>query len=506
MKNVVSENKIIYKIDSNLQSILSQKYDFHVLVLPGLPILFSAVNVACTSRLESHYPDKGIKMLATLFENHCDHSRWFLDKEEYLKLGKKVFADKKFIKKTEDDFKNNSRKFYKFIEILEKNGIVQESLEKDFLRFIDLYLSQFGIIYAITGPITYGFSDYYLANFLKKYKYSGLAQNAIKIFTKSHENFIREEEEKLRKIKNEITESRIKLSTLDNLKKKHRIIYNLLSNHQQKYYWISNNYKDVKKLKINHFFKRLKNIAGVKEIKNAKSNSDAKQFYGKIRKVDIESLKLLGEMAGFQDLRKKSNVIANYWIMEFLKAVARKYKINFSLLTSLILLEVVELLKTGKINVKKLQERKKGMINFTFQNKEYVLTGKDFAIAARKLDKITEKKNSSILKGITANQGTVVGTARVVINIAKNGKKIKKGDILVTSMTRPEFAPYLKIVKGIITNEGGITSHAAVISRELDIPCIIATKNATSVLKDGDLVEVDADKGIVKILKRKNNH
>jgi pyruvate,water dikinase len=63
--------------------------------------------------------------------------------------------------------------------------------------------------------------------------------------------------------------------------------------------------------------------------------------------------------------------------------------------------------------------------------------------------------------------------------------------------------PIIKKCGAIVTDEGGITCHAAVISRELEIPCIVGTKIATQVLKDGDLVEVDANKGVVKILKKK---
>ena len=68
----------------------------------------------------------------------------------------------------------------------------------------------------------------------------------------------------------------------------------------------------------------------------------------------------------------------------------------------------------------------------------------------------------------------------------------------MTPMTRPEFLPLMKKAKAIITDEGGITCHAAIVSRELGIPCIIGTKIATKVLKDNDLVEVDAEKGIVR--------
>lgn len=79
---------------------------------------------------------------------------------------------------------------------------------------------------------------------------------------------------------------------------------------------------------------------------------------------------------------------------------------------------------------------------------------------------------------------------------------MKKGDVLVTGSTGPEMILACKKTGAIVAEEGGICSHAAIVSRELNIPCIIGTKIATQVLKDGDLVEVDANNGMVKILKR----
>ncbi len=88
-----------------------------------------------------------------------------------------------------------------------------------------------------------------------------------------------------------------------------------------------------------------------------------------------------------------------------------------------------------------------------------------------------------------------------MITTIKDAYKMEKGDVLVANMTRPEYVILMKKAKAIVTDEGGLTSHAAVISRELGIPCIIGTQIATKVLKDGDLVEVDADKGIVRKVK-----
>lgn len=79
--------------------------------------------------------------------------------------------------------------------------------------------------------------------------------------------------------------------------------------------------------------------------------------------------------------------------------------------------------------------------------------------------------------------------------------KVKTGDILVAVMTRPDYIMGIKKAAAIVTDEGGITCHAAIISRELGIPCIIGTKIGTKILKDGDLIEVNANHGWVRKVK-----
>jgi phosphohistidine swiveling domain-containing protein len=105
-----------------------------------------------------------------------------------------------------------------------------------------------------------------------------------------------------------------------------------------------------------------------------------------------------------------------------------------------------------------------------------------------------------VIKGSVACRGLVKGKVRV-LNSVKELSKFQDGEILVTSMTTPEFVPIMKMAAAIVTDEGGISCHAAIVSRELKIPCIIGTKTATKALKTGDEVKVDADNGIVKIIK-----
>lgn len=112
-----------------------------------------------------------------------------------------------------------------------------------------------------------------------------------------------------------------------------------------------------------------------------------------------------------------------------------------------------------------------------------------------------EKKIRGIkqIKGIVASKGVARGKVKIVIKI-EDLKKVKKGDILVADETDPDFLPAMRKAKAIITDMGGVLCHAAIVSRELGIPCITGTKIATKVLRDGDLVEVDANKGRVRIL------
>lgn len=105
--------------------------------------------------------------------------------------------------------------------------------------------------------------------------------------------------------------------------------------------------------------------------------------------------------------------------------------------------------------------------------------------------------NTSEVRGAIAFTGKARGSARLIFG-TDDFSKVKAGDIIVTSMTNPHMIPIMKKAAAFVTDEGGITCHAAILAREMKKPCIIGTKIATKVFKDGDRIEVDADKGIVR--------
>lgn len=139
-----------------------------------------------------------------------------------------------------------------------------------------------------------------------------------------------------------------------------------------------------------------------------------------------------------------------------------------------------------------------------FNNEGYLLT--ELERVLRKKDVVFEKEivdpNVGEIKGKTAYPGLVKGCVRLVVS-REQISVLQSGEVLVTEMTNPDFVPAMKRALAVITDEGGVMCHAAIASRELRVPCIIGTKIATKVLKDGDLVEVDADRGIVKVINKK---
>jgi pyruvate,water dikinase len=128
-------------------------------------------------------------------------------------------------------------------------------------------------------------------------------------------------------------------------------------------------------------------------------------------------------------------------------------------------------------------------------------TGKIFLVQARpetvwsKKAKVAEKA-LVLLQGRAASPGRVSGPARVILDVRDIGQ-FAEGDILVTKMTSPDWMPAIRKAAGIVTDEGGQTAHAAIVSRELGIPCVVGTEKATETLKTGQIVTVDGSLGVV---------
>ncbi|MFA5155579.1 MAG: PEP-utilizing enzyme [Patescibacteria group bacterium] len=144
------------------------------------------------------------------------------------------------------------------------------------------------------------------------------------------------------------------------------------------------------------------------------------------------------------------------------------------------------------------QRIRRSLIISEFGRSARVVTGAQATKAWAEL-KPRDKTNAkiSLIRGRIAYSGLVKGFVRTV-NSVRHLSKVSVGDIMIAVTTSPALLPAMKKAAAIVTNEGGITSHAAIVSRELQIPCIVGAKDATRIFKDGDFVEVDAKHGLIK--------
>ena len=134
-------------------------------------------------------------------------------------------------------------------------------------------------------------------------------------------------------------------------------------------------------------------------------------------------------------------------------------------------------------------------IEFAIESGEiFIVQSRPITTKVKKEEK--EIKGKSILSGLAASPGIASGKVRIIHNL-EDLTKVRKGDILVTEMTNPDMVISMQKASGIITNEGGLTSHAAIVSREMGIPAVVGTDNATKTLKEGQEVTVDGFKGLI---------
>jgi phosphohistidine swiveling domain-containing protein len=181
-----------------------------------------------------------------------------------------------------------------------------------------------------------------------------------------------------------------------------------------------------------------------------------------------------------------------YYLKDFFEELKKRLKIE---ITQAYYWEITQLLEGEKIDLNKIKEKSK--------THSFILIDHDFYdYDLETSNKIKKQLDSNLniegeIKGQTACMGKAKGKCKV-LHSAKEISRVEKGDILVTSMTTPDYVPAMEKAAAFITDEGGLSCHAAIVAREMNKPCIIGTKIATKALKDNDVVEVDADNGTVK--------
>ena len=213
----------------------------------------------------------------------------------------------------------------------------------------------------------------------------------------------------------------------------------------------------------------------------------------------IETFDFIALMAYWRDERKRISLPAMYWVFKICDEVAQRYKVNHKLVYNLDYQEMKDFI-VGIADIPS-HTHSQGRLTF-YIGKDGVkyFYGKDHQRIFRSF--FGQKNlNDTLLSGMItsrAGEGKITGRARVVLNPVN--AKFEEGEILIAPQTQPGYVPLMKKAKAIVTDQGGITSHAAIISREFGIPCLVGTRFASKILKDGDLIEINTNHGTVKKL------
>ncbi len=218
-----------------------------------------------------------------------------------------------------------------------------------------------------------------------------------------------------------------------------------------------------------------------------------------------ELLQLYNIIRDFIYLRTKLSEVSDYMFYIFrtglLKEVGERITLRDKDIVALSVDEILDRLLNNTDYSNLINDRKVGYCLLKSNGIWYDVFGMQAQKISKPFKMIDKKiKNRSVereIYGQVATQGYIVGKVKI-INSLKDLSKIETNDIIVSSMTTPEYASAIEKAGGFITNEGGITCHAAIISREFNIPCVVGTKNATTLLNDGQKVELDAFNGIIR--------
>src|SRR3989338_1002783 len=400
-------------------------------------------------------------------------------------------------------FIKNSFKLEKYIKTIKKETVKKLRIKlnipnKEIAKLAAYYYYQYENILLAAGNLRV-IDKALILKLRKIFKNMSNPDEIISLFSISKKpSFAMQEEIALLKIAKEIVDKKI---TANQIKKKIQKIH-------KKFCRLTCGYYDESSKTINDYNAKLKELVRLNPKKKfseiiTKRKEDLrikKKVMLNLKKNELYLVTLASYSAYLKDLFKFSINEITYYAEPMFKEIAKRTKKPVAFLKDLLPEEVSRLLQGDDINKKEVIERTQYNMVITFPGKCTIFTGDD----AKDFDKkyLHFKLEESEFKGRVAFPGCVKGYVKIVLG-SSDFNRLKKRDVLVAMNTSPDYIPIIKKSAAIVAEEGGLTSHVSVVSREFRIPCIVGIANITKILKDNDYVEVDANKGVVKIIKRK---
>jgi phosphohistidine swiveling domain-containing protein len=269
----------------------------------------------------------------------------------------------------------------------------------------------------------------------------------------------------------------------------------------RKYYWIQSGYMGGPLIQVKDVLRAAEEAEALPQtdphqIKTKKESLMREYGFLPAEKQIIHWIEFVTD---WQDDRKSKIMRGDFGLTRLIEEISRRFGVSELALEYHLGREITsETLRSGKLEAEGMQRRKGCVLLETIHGSE-IRGYSNYQIISKGMNKNNEQAET--LSGACASMGTATGPVRILTTL-DSISKMKDGEILVASMTRPEYVPAMKKAAAIVTDEGGITSHAAIVSRELGKPCVIGTKVATKVLKDGWIVQVKASHGQVVVVEK----
>lgn len=447
-----------------------------------------------------------IYSITQLFEKHYDacfsfvkdeEGQWYMDKKKVEEIRnwiiKQDFEDIIKLHKQWQGYWND------YLQLIK--GINLDNLRKLFNKDFYQLFEKFYIQYILVGSLAY-LTDCFMSTGEKDWLEEQIGKevkdkNKLRTLTSPvHLSFTLEAEYQLLK-------AAVDLSKGKNINEK-------LKELEHNFHWIQNNYHNVHYVTEKEFNEKVKKIiAEHSDIEFLLKEKEEHLTKIKIEREEVVNslglsdhtrnvLKIARLFTKWKDVRKSGVYIGMYYFDLFLEEVAKRTDYNKEELTFAVFNEIQGILNGDNIH-EELAKRKKQCF-FAVTTEGYFICGEKDAEKYFALTKQASNQNITELRGVVACTGYACGRVRIIRKTSEM-KDFQTGEILVTNQTTPEFVPIIKKAAAIITEQGGITSHAAIVSRELKVPCIIGTKIATTALMNGENVEVDANNGIIRRLR-----
>jgi len=478
-----------------------------------------------------HYPKElgtsrlvcGIICKNNELEYLVDMEKWTSLHEE---LKAKVLEDKHFVENLIDRSHQEGQSFNDWTQKNIFEADLSSKSGQEIFDLLDKFADWQGKIYALGTAIPVldfqGFA--YVESFLNDYLRKSVGNEKYKdyytLFTEPPANsFSQDQEEDLLNImvrywNFENWRKDVETKSLAELKELHPDFYKDLEAHTNKHAWVYYAYNGPESteddflnfardylVRLEHPEKLLKDLDKKRKAIEKKKQEFYKQYHPSQREKDM--LELAGKFVWGKPRRKDYQSRSYYHAKKLQSEIAKRLHLSLAQARH----TPFDILRDALVNDKEVDTK---VINNIIK-KHIILPNDDGSLeifygdAADKFDKNIERPKEenlshiSELKGVTACSGQAKGKVKI-INDVPDMAKMEYGDILVSVSTTPNIVAAMKRAAAIVTDEGGLTCHAAIVSREMNISCIIGTKIATKVFKDGDMVEVNADNGIIKKL------